>query len=271
MKLLWPILYLGSALAFTIDHSHSKILELPFVPSPNDLIYEVTSSFSIKFSFQNGDLYANDHQFYPPPMTPTLQVPLYEGENQEKPHKTVELAYTLKSQTTHTNKMPTAPDTTHVRVEFLDLQGNLVSPHAVAINLYVDQDGKYKSASFRVEPAHTGHRDNHLSQETQPWVIKYWDGRLDAIKTTVPSSDNENSMDMNRDIVIHTLLGIATGLVGCSAVFLIGYLGRCLWARVQGQKELGRRSQIISEKGTVYEKIPIISEVYATDDSELDV
>jgi hypothetical protein len=183
----------------------------------------------------------------------------------------VELAYVLKTQTIHASKIPTAPDTIHVRVEFLDLQDNLVSPHAVTISLYVDQDGKYKSASFRIEPAHIGHRDHHLSRETQPWGIKYWDGRLHAIKTTVPNSDSENPMGINRDIVIYTLLGVATGLVSCSVVFLIGYLGRYLWARVQGRKELGRRSRIISEEGTVYEKIPIISDAYATDDSELDV
>ncbi|KAJ5448580.1 hypothetical protein N7445_003401 [Penicillium cf. griseofulvum] len=287
MKLLWPILCLGSAFAFTIEHPHSKILQLPFVPSRNDLIHGITSSFSINFSFQKGGLYANDHQLYPPSTTTTLQVLLYKDQSQnELSGKTVGLAYTLKPQPIHANKMPIVPRTIHVRVEFLDIQGNLVSPHAVAIRLYVDQDRKYKSGSFRVEPAHTGHRDHHRSQKTQPWVIKYWDGRLDTIKTTAPNPtingietgsasksqflpfwtsvvdpryhpeyrpldynpDNESPISIIRDIVVPTLLGIVTGLVVCLVVFLIGYLGRFLWAHVRGQKEPGRRLRIISEE-----------------------
>ncbi|KAJ5374473.1 hypothetical protein N7517_006479 [Penicillium concentricum] len=332
MKLLCAILCMGSALASLIPHSNSRQLRLPYVPSPDDLEFGVTWKLAMNFSIQNGGLYANKHQVYPPSATMQLQAPLYEGASQNIHNgKIVKLAYSLETQTIHKNEMGTIADMTLVRVEFLDLQGNLISPHAVAIHLHVCQDGNYEMARFRIEPARTGNQDDHFSQKSQAWVMKYWISQFGNIfnkienkapapnsaLVTKPSALRDNSKIVSSEVVtssgsktqflpvwstpavlnhrleygrpygnpepispfmrivcyiVLAFLGIVIGVMTCLVGFLAGHLLIALGAGVEWRKLLGRRSRImLLEEGTVSEKSPMISHVYMTDASELNV
>ncbi|CAI7643833.1 unnamed protein product [Penicillium glandicola] len=180
MQLLWAILYMGSALASSIPYTNSHYLRLPFVPSPDDLENGVRSKL-----------------IYPPSVIMQLHAPLYEGANQINPSdKTVELSYTLESQTLPTNDMGSMADMIRVRVELFDLQGNLVSPHAVALDLLAYQNENYGIARIHVEPARSGDQDDHFSRNSQSWVIKYWTTQFGSIfdksktKATVPTHDS---------------------------------------------------------------------------------
>ncbi|KAG0161661.1 hypothetical protein PDIDSM_1175 [Penicillium digitatum] len=136
MKLLWVALCLGSALASPIPDSHQ--LRLPFVPTSDSLENGVRSRLSIDLFIQNGSLYANEHQLYPPSVTMQLNAPLYEDTDQIHPSdKTAELSYTLVTQPIPTNALGSMADMIRVRVELFDLQGNLVSPDAVLVDLLV--------------------------------------------------------------------------------------------------------------------------------------
>ncbi|KAJ5971575.1 uncharacterized protein N7479_001493 [Penicillium vulpinum] len=175
MRLLWAILYLGNALAASIPHADSHQLRLPFVPSPDDLANGVISKLSLNFSIQNGYLYANEHQVYPPSVKMQLHAPLYEGVNLNKlSTRSVDLSYTLETQQLSKDDTGSTADMIRVRIELLSLQGNLVSPHAVAINLLVHKSGQYEMDRLRIEPARSGDQEDHFSQNSQPWVIRYW-------------------------------------------------------------------------------------------------
>ncbi|CAG8291691.1 unnamed protein product [Penicillium nalgiovense] len=178
MQLLWTIL-LGGAVASSIPNPHT--IRLPFVPSSNNLEDGVRSRLSISLSIQNGSLYANEHQVYPPSEIMQLHAPLYESANQINPSdKIVELSYTLETQTLPTDEMEFS-DMIRVRVEWFDRQGNLVSPDAVAVDLLAFQDGKYKMTRIRVEPARGNDQDGDLYQKSQTWVMNYWRTQFGSI------------------------------------------------------------------------------------------
>ncbi|CAG8900818.1 unnamed protein product [Penicillium egyptiacum] len=196
MQLLLAILCLGGAVASSIPANSHK-LRLPFVPSSNDLENGVRSRLSMNLSIQNGSLYANEHQLYPPSEIMQLHVPLYESANQIHPSdKTVELSYTLETQPLPTDEMESTADMIRVRVELFDLQGNLVSPDAVAVDLLVFQNGKYEMTRIRVEPARGSDQDGHSYQKSQSWVMNYWRTQFGSIfdkpkrKTMAPTRNS---------------------------------------------------------------------------------
>ncbi|OQE17811.1 hypothetical protein PENFLA_c023G11067 [Penicillium flavigenum] len=192
--LLWTILCLGSAAASSIPNPHK--LRLPFVPSSHNLEDGVKSRLSISLSIQNGSLYANEHQVYPPSEIMQLHAPLYEFNPSDK---TVELSYTLETQTLPTDEMESTADMIRVRVEWFDLQGSLVSPDAVVVDLLAFQNGKYEMTRIRVEPARGSDEGDHVSQKSQTWVMNYWRTQFGSIfdkskikskTTTTPTRDS---------------------------------------------------------------------------------
>ncbi|KAJ5505247.1 hypothetical protein N7453_004204 [Penicillium expansum] len=173
MKLLCAILCLGSTLASSIHDSHQ--LRLPFVPSSDNIEDGVRSRLSIDLSIQNGSLYANEYQLYPPSATMQLNAPLYEVTDQINPSdKTAELSYILETQPLPTNEIGSMADMIRVRVELFDLQGNLVSPDAVIVDLLAYQNGNYGMTRIRVEPARGSDQDGNFYQKSQAWVVNYW-------------------------------------------------------------------------------------------------
>lgn len=128
-----------------------------------------------------------------------LHAPLYEGANQIDPSdNTVELSYTLDTQPLPTNEMGSMADMVRVRVELFDLQGNLVSPDAVAVDLLAYESENYEMTRIRVEPARGSDQDGHLYQKSQTWVINYWRTQFGSIfdkpktrsTTTAPAHDS---------------------------------------------------------------------------------
>ncbi|KGO74219.1 hypothetical protein PITC_084660 [Penicillium italicum] len=173
MKLLWAILNLGGAVALSIPDSHQ--LRLPFVPSSDNIENGVRSRLSLGLSIQNGRLYANEHQLYPPSVTMQLNAPLYEDTDQINPSdKTAELSYTLETQPLPTNEIESMANMIRVRVELFDLQGNLVSPDAVTVDLLAYQNGKYGMTRIRVEPSRGSDQNGNFYPKSQSWVVNYW-------------------------------------------------------------------------------------------------
>ncbi|CRL21412.1 unnamed protein product [Penicillium camemberti] len=196
MQLLWAIL-IGSALASSIPDSHQ--LRLPFVPPSDNIENGVKSRLSIDLSIQNGSLYANEHQLYPPSVIMQLNAPLYEGLDQINPSdNTAELSYTLETQPLPTNEIGSMADMIRVRIELFDLQGNLVSPDAVAVDLLAYQSGKYGMTRIRVEPARGSDQDDNTHQKSQSWVVNYWRTQFGSVfdkprtksRTTKPTHDS---------------------------------------------------------------------------------
>ncbi|KAJ9489170.1 hypothetical protein VN97_g4107 [Penicillium thymicola] len=172
MQLLWAI-FIGSAFASSILDAHQ--LRLPFVPHSDNLENGVRSRLSIDLSIQNGSLYANEHQLYPPSVIVQLNAPLYEDPDQINPSdNTVELFYTLETQPLPTNEIGSVADMIRVRIELFDLQGNLVSPDAVTVDLLAYQSGKYGMTRIRVEPARGSDQNDNTDQKSQSWVVNYW-------------------------------------------------------------------------------------------------
>ncbi|KAJ5961428.1 hypothetical protein N7501_006369 [Penicillium viridicatum] len=196
MQLLWAIL-IGSALASSIPDSHQ--LRLPFVPPSDNLENGVRSRLSIDLSIQNGSLYANEHQLYPPSAIMQLKAPLYEDPDQINPSgHTAELSYTLDTQPLPTNEIGSMADMIRVRIELFDLQGNLVSPDAVAIDLLAYQNGKYGMTRIRVEPARGSDQNDNTYQKSESWVVNYWRTQFGSAfdkpgaksRTTTPTHDS---------------------------------------------------------------------------------
>ncbi|KGO48115.1 hypothetical protein PEX1_041230 [Penicillium expansum] len=197
MKLLCAILCLGSTLASSIHDSHQ--LRLPFVPSSDNIEDGVRSRLSIDLSIQNGSLYANEYQLYPPSATMQLNAPLYEVTDRINPSdKTAELSYILETQPLPTNEIGSMADMIRVRVELFDLQGNLVSPDAVIVDLHAYQNGNYGMTRIRVEPARGSDQDGNFYQKSQAWVVNYWRTQFGSVfekprsksRTTEPTHDS---------------------------------------------------------------------------------
>jgi hypothetical protein len=293
----WSILYLGTALAYSTHE-----LRLPFAPSPDSLENGVHSSLSIDWSIKNGSLYANDYQVYPPSVTMSLRAPLYEAELLTD--NLVELSYTLDSRPLATDQVGSVAGMVRVRVELLDLHGNLISPNAVAIDLLTYQDGHHHITRIRVEPARGGHQDDRFAQKSRPWVVKYWNtqfGSLFEVKgdqavesTTVsappaiespskfaissfwavpPHSDHHGHRHHHRPgksfmrIVSPIIFPAVMGAVAGLTACLFGYfLGRLL---VSFAVRLGWTSKVRpSEEGSASEKSPMVPHTYVTDVSE---
>ncbi|EKV06920.1 hypothetical protein PDIG_75870 [Penicillium digitatum PHI26] len=111
-----------------------------------------------------------------------LNAPLYEDTDQIHPSdKTAELSYTLVTQPIPTNALGSMADMIRVRVELFDLQGNLVSPDAVLVDLLVYQNGKYGMTRIRVEPARGSDQEGTFYQKSQLWVVNYWRTQFGSI------------------------------------------------------------------------------------------
>ncbi|CAI7643286.1 unnamed protein product [Penicillium bialowiezense] len=179
----WSILCLGSALALSIPNAHE--LRLPFAPSPESLENGVRTTLSLNWSIQNGSLYANENQVYPPSVTMQLRAPLYEADSPTD--QSVDLSYTLDTRPLSTDQVGAVAGMVRVRVELLDLHGNLISPNAVAVDMLTYQDGDHHITRIRVEPARGGYQDDRFSQKSRPWVVKYWNTQFgslfDQVKT----------------------------------------------------------------------------------------
>ena len=154
-------------------------------------------------SIQNGSLYANEHQLYPPSVIMQLNAPLYDSADQIDPSdNTVELSYTLDVEPLQNNDMGSIADMVRVRVELFDLQGNLVSPDAVAVDLLAYKSDKYEMTHIRVEPARGSDQSGHLYEKSQPWVINYWKTQFGSVfdkakttETTAPAPESSAQTD----------------------------------------------------------------------------
>ncbi|KAJ5169960.1 uncharacterized protein N7500_002743 [Penicillium coprophilum] len=189
MKLLCAMLCLGSVLGSFVPIFNFHQLQLPFVSSPDSLEMGMTWKLAMNFSLQEGGLYANEHRLYPPSGEMQLQAPLYNDASQYTHNgKTVQLSHSLETQIVHKSEIGTIEDTTLVRIEFLDLRGNLVSPHAVAIHLHVCEDGKFEMDRFRIEPARSGSRGDSSLRKSPLWVVKYWELQSGTISDTIENT-----------------------------------------------------------------------------------
>jgi hypothetical protein len=128
-----------------------------------------------------------------------LNAPLYEYPDQINPSdNTAELSYTLETQPLPTNDIGHKADMIRVRIELFDLQGNLVSPDAVAVDLLAYQSGKYGMTRIRVEPASGSDQNDNTHQRSQSWVMNYWRTQFGSVfdkprikpKTTTPTHDS---------------------------------------------------------------------------------
>ncbi|KAJ5308603.1 hypothetical protein PENANT_c044G08119 [Penicillium antarcticum] len=192
MRLPWLALCLAVATATPIK-SHQ--LRLPFVPSPDDLETGVKSLLSLDWTIKDGSLYANNDQVYPPSITMQLTAPLYKASHPTQSEKSVELSYTIDSRPLAANKVGSVAGIVRVRVELLDLHGNLVSPDAAVVDLVNYQDGSHHITRIRVKPARGGFQADHFAQKSRPWVVKYWKthvGSFFEAKTSVAISENAN-------------------------------------------------------------------------------
>ncbi|CAG8284727.1 unnamed protein product [Penicillium salamii] len=192
---LWSILCLGSALALSIPNHE---LRLPFAPSPDSLENGVRSTLSINWSIQNGSLYANENQVYPPSVTMQLRAPLYEADTLTD--KSVELSYTLDTRPLSTDQVGAVAGMVRVRVELLDLHGNLISPNAVAIDMLTYQDGDHHITRIRVEPARGGYQGDRFSQKSRPWVVKYWTTQFGSLFEKVNTDKIETETEAETEM-----------------------------------------------------------------------
>jgi hypothetical protein len=90
-----------------------------------------------------------------------------------------------------------------IRIEWFDLQGNLVSPDAVAVDLLAFQNGKYEMTRIRVEPARGSDQEDRGSQKSQTWVMNYWRTQFGSIfdKPETKSKTKSKTMAPTRDSV----------------------------------------------------------------------
>lgn len=96
----------------------------------------------------------------------------------------VELSCTIDSRPLSTGQVGAVADILRVRVELLDLHGNVVSLDAVAADLI-----------YRYGSSHGGHHEDYFSQNSRPWLIKYWKTQLVSLfkKAKKPSIVDEDS------------------------------------------------------------------------------
>jgi hypothetical protein len=199
----------------------SHQLRLPFVPSPDDLETGVKSVLvgappqerryahanhpqSLDWSIKEGSLYANNDQVYPPSTTMQLTAPLYSTSHPTQSERSVQLSYTVDSRPLAANKVGSVAGIVRVRVELLDLNGNLVSPDATVVDLVNYQDGSHHITRVRVQPARGGHQSDHFAQKSRPWVVKYWKTHVgsffEAQTSTLEKEDHPAESENHGDV-----------------------------------------------------------------------
>lgn len=297
----WFLACLGSALASVISLPNTHELRLPFAPSPSHPESGFSSSLSIDWSIQNGNLYANQDQVYPPSTTMKLRAPIYDAE--VLTDKIVELSYTIDSRPLAADQVGAVAGMVRVRVELLDLHGNLISPNAVSIDLLTYQDGNHHIARIHMEPAREGHRNDRFAQHSRPWAWKYWNKQLES-EFEVKSHDHLGELSSTnlvpvergsrfslaslwappapypyrghrhhhhhssfsrivRPIILPAVMGAVAGLVACLVGFFIGHMLMSLAMR------LGWVAQLRSTtEGTASEKSPVLPRISAQDAME---
>ncbi|KAJ5779858.1 hypothetical protein N7457_007578 [Penicillium paradoxum] len=185
-----PILFLGNVFTSAMPVTKSHRLRLPFVPFPEDLKNGARSSLAIEWSIKNGSLYANENRVYPPSATMQLRVPLLEGTGQTHlSGKTVDISYILDNRPLSTHKVGF---TVRARLQFFDLNGNLVSPNAAVIDLRTYPNGHYHITRIRMGPAWGSDKDGGFTQNSPPWVVKYWRTQYGFIFEPKPTSPIHN-------------------------------------------------------------------------------
>ena len=130
-----------------------------------------------------------------------LRAPLYNSDTLTD--RSVELSYTLDSRPLSTDQVGSVAGIVRVRVELLDLHGNLVSPNAVAVDLLTYQDGNHHITRVRVEPARGGHQEDPYSQKSRPWVVKYWKTQFGSLfeSTDHSTTDSPTKVDTAHEAV----------------------------------------------------------------------
>lgn len=131
-----------------------------------------------------------------------LTAPLYQASDPTQSDESVELTYTIDSRPLSANKMGSVAGIVRVRVELLDLNGNLVSPDATVVDLVNYQDGSHQITRVRVQPARRGHQADRFTQRSRPWVIKYWKTHVGSFfdaKTSTSIAEHDSHSTESED------------------------------------------------------------------------
>ncbi|KAJ5083043.1 hypothetical protein N7532_012086 [Penicillium argentinense] len=179
MKLHWPAICIAGAIASAIPSAASHELHLPYLPTldPED---PVDTYLSIKWAIQNGSLYANEDQVFPPAMSMQLHAPLYEGHRKTRiEQEDIQLSYAIDARPLSSEENGSRSDILRVHVELLDKTGRPVTPNAVVLDLLDHPDGTYRITRIRRGTCR-GHRGDRHPQP-RPWQMKFWKTQVNAL------------------------------------------------------------------------------------------
>ncbi|KAJ5391108.1 hypothetical protein N7509_006598 [Penicillium cosmopolitanum] len=174
MKFHWSPLCIAGAIASVIPCASSHELHLPYLPTlePEN---PVETYMSIKWAIQNGSLYANNDQVFPPVMSMQLHAPLYET-HRDIPieQEDIKVSYSVKARLIPAGDNGSKNEILRIRIELLDQEGRPVTPHLVSLDLLDHPDGTYRITRIRLDSPRG-------SRRPRPWQMKFWQSQVNTL------------------------------------------------------------------------------------------
>ncbi|KAJ5087091.1 hypothetical protein NUU61_008398 [Penicillium alfredii] len=302
MRWLVGALCLRIALATALPVASSHEIRLRYLPSLMTPESDAESYLSINWSVQNGNLYANNEQVFPPIIPMQFHAPRYASSGNKLLGDTdLKLSYALDAR-----RLPPAnagAEVMRLRLDVLDLQSQPVTPGAVVLYLLLSQDGDHRIDRIRVEFGASG--DDPSPYKDRPWHLQSWNAQVNPAEQEAPSTTESSSngvphsadphtdttfsvwtpstrphhrphrpsqpfMGLVRPILLPALVGAILGVVACVVGLVVGNLLMSLFTCLGWRKRSDRQSWMYSmDDESVTEKsllsVPRISVTNAED------
>ncbi|KAJ5976383.1 hypothetical protein N7481_010090 [Penicillium waksmanii] len=182
MKFHWSPICIAGAIASALPYASSHELHLPYLPTlePENPVEtympaKLTIIQSIKWAIQNGSLYANNDQVFPPAMSMQLHAPLYETHrNIPIEQEDIQVSYSVKARFIPAGDNGSKNKILRIHVELLDREGRPVTPHSVSLDLLDHPDGTHRITRIRLDSPRG-------SRRPRPWQMKFWQSQVNTL------------------------------------------------------------------------------------------
>ncbi|KAJ6114263.1 hypothetical protein N7486_000041 [Penicillium sp. IBT 16267x] len=173
MRLSWSVLLVG-AIASSIPLASSHEVHLNYLPVSQPVSL-VESYLSVEWSMQDGKLFANGDLVFPPSMSMQVHAPRYEGSQKTRIDLET-LYYSLEVRPLSSHEVGAPHGIVRVDVDFLDREGQSVTPNTVVLDLLDHPDGNPRITKIRIEPG-----KSREGQNGQKWQMKFWQSEMGAL------------------------------------------------------------------------------------------
>jgi hypothetical protein len=168
---------------------------------------------------QDGKLFANGDLVFPPSMSMQVHAPRYESGQKTRIESEI-LYYSLEVRPLSSHEVGAPHGIVRVDVEFLDREGQSVTPNTVVLDLLDHPDGNPRITKIRIEPG-----KSQEDQSEQKWQMKFWKSEMGALfKHTETKETKETKPSQIESSISATKSDIAQPQTSSAVESTVGYI-----------------------------------------------